>query len=213
MDPPIGWIPLRAAVDIVGRKLGGSKWHSSDGIDPQPFSLNLSHPEVEHIITMIAEGCETGEIPAAYRSHTGGAHGLDRGVWQLPCWQNYFATGTINLDLPLLDEKGRPNANGYTAWCTREIFVRRPDLDCFVAALPGPPLAHTNLRYPSDEPLIREALQALADGKAKKPLQAAKLVYLKAQGPSPETNLERLRKLIASEWKASPKIAKSSPTI
>jgi hypothetical protein len=164
-----------------------------------------------HVISLIAEQCEAGEIATGYRS-LAGADDLDRGVWRLPCWRAYFETGTINLDLPLLDEKNRPNANGYTVRCTREIFVRRLDLERFVAALPGPPLAHTNLRHASDEPLIREALQALADSKVKGPLQAAKLVYSKAQGPSPNANLDRLRKSIAFEWNSSPKIAKSSPT-
>jgi hypothetical protein len=82
--------------------------------------------------------------------------------------------------------------------------------------LPPPPLAHANLRHSSDEPLIQEAIIALANGAVKKPLQAAKLVYLRAHGPSATSNLDRLRKAIAKEWKAraaksSPKIAKSSP--
>jgi hypothetical protein len=64
--------------------------------------------------------------------------------------------------------------------------------------------------------LIQEALAALANGVVTKPLQAAKLVYLRASGPSASSNLDRLRKAIAKEWKSraaksSPKIAKSSP--
>jgi len=37
--------------------------------------------------------------------------------------------------LPLLDESGRPNANGFTARCPCEIFVREDDLNRFVATL------------------------------------------------------------------------------
>ena len=59
------------------------------------------------MITLVAELCETGEIATAYRS-LAGATDLDRDVWRLPCWQNYFDAGTINLDLPLLDANGQP---------------------------------------------------------------------------------------------------------
>jgi hypothetical protein len=51
---------------------------------------------------------------------------------------HYFATGTIDLDLPLVDVKGRPNVHGHTARCTCEIFVRRDGLDLFVAQLARP---------------------------------------------------------------------------
>jgi hypothetical protein len=56
-------------------------------------------------------------------------------------------------------------------------------------------------RYASDGPLMQEGLQALKDKMVTGPYQAAKLVYEKAEGNSPEANLERLRKLIAKAWK------------
>jgi hypothetical protein len=86
----------------------------------------------------IAEGCEAGKIAAAYRTVMG-ADELDPIVWRLPHWRNFFLTGTIDLDLPLLDERGRPNANGFIApRCTREIFVRRDSLNRFVDELDPP---------------------------------------------------------------------------
>jgi hypothetical protein len=212
MEPPIGFITLRDAADAVGRRLHGNKWCPIAQTRSDTIICKLD-PEIDRVIKTLAEQCETGGISAAYRSITG-ADGLDQAVWQMPHWRNYFATGTIDLDLPLLDNNLRPNPNGYTARCTREVFIRRADLDRWVATLPAPPLAHRGLRYPSDEPLIQEALQAIADGRVVKPLQAAKLVYQRAEGPSPNSNLDRLRKLIADEVKAqsSPIVAKPSPT-
>jgi hypothetical protein len=117
-----------------------------------------SDQELRHVITVFAEACESGEIASAYRSITernfsnrrirtrtyGGvsAEKLDHSVWQvLP--HRLVATGTIGLDLPLLDEqgrppldrKGRPVANPPTVRCTCEILVRQRDLDVFLAAL------------------------------------------------------------------------------
>jgi hypothetical protein len=208
MEAPIGFAPLLEATDLVGRKVYGPNWHPIGKIDAVVI-MGAENPAIERVIAMIAGWCEAGELPAVFRSLTG-TEDLDPRVWQVISWRNYFTTGTIDW----LDANGHPNTKGLRAIYPREIFVRQQNLERLVATLPWPALVHTNLRYPSDEPLIREALQALVDRKAKNPSQAAKLVYLKAQGPTPETNLDRLRKLIAfewSEWKASPKIANSSP--
>ena len=71
------------------------------------------------------------------------------------------------------------------------------------------PAKPRKLRHPSDGPLIDEALRALREGRATNPSQAAGLVYKRADGPNPDTNKDRLRKLISKEWKAQqPKIAK-----
>jgi len=133
MEAPIGFIPLRDAVDMVGRKLFGTAWRSLGEVTGEDVELKRNL-EVERVITIIAERCESGEIAAAYRSITG-ADSLDRAVWQKPHWRNYFVTGEINLELPLLDVQGRPNADGFKASCTREIFVRKDDLNCLVATL------------------------------------------------------------------------------
>jgi hypothetical protein len=116
LPAPIGFIPLQEAVRIVGQKMGGD-------VD---------------IERTIAEACEAGEIKAAYRSWTGGADKLDRRVWQMTHWRNYFATGTIDLyGLPLLDDNGHPVPDGRTVpVCTREIFIRKDDsLDRFIASI------------------------------------------------------------------------------
>ena len=114
MGPPIGFVRLHDAVDIVGRKPFGW-WRSINELCASPFgegsgadviALGL-YPDVDYVVTMIAEACEAGEIAAAYRSVTGGADNLDRNVWQGPHWRNYFAAGEIDLDLPLLDDKRR----------------------------------------------------------------------------------------------------------
>jgi hypothetical protein len=117
----------------------------------------------------------------------------------MPQWRSYFINGEIDLLLPLLDERGRPNAQGLAARCTREIFLKRGDLERLLDNLPPAPLANSNLRHPSDAPLIHEALQSLLEGKTANALQAAKLVFSRAEGPSPEANLDRLRKLTAAE--------------
>jgi hypothetical protein len=136
LPPPLGFVPLRAAADVVGRKVAGADWRPIDEIDAIAIACNLD-PDVGRIITMIAERCEAGEIGAAYRSVTG-VDDLDRSVWQSPCWRNYFTTGTIDLDLPWL-VNGRPVTDGSTVRCTREIFVRRQDLDRFVKTLRSEP--------------------------------------------------------------------------
>jgi hypothetical protein len=65
-----------------------------------------------------------------------------------------------------------------------------------------PEALKTKFRIPSDGPLLQTALQALKDGKATGPYQAAKLVHAKAEGNSAEANLRRLRRLITDELKA-----------
>jgi hypothetical protein len=90
----------------------------------------------ERAIAMIARWCESGDLPAAYRSSTGGAAALDSDVWHLPHWRNYFIDGTIDLDLPLLVRRGGAIvATEFTARCTREIFVREQRLRQLVDAL------------------------------------------------------------------------------
>jgi hypothetical protein len=128
MEAPIGFVPLRGAVDAVGRKLLGDKWHPINQVDSEVIACKLD-PQIEGVIKLIAEKCEAGEIAATYPIRRGGADALDCGVWRAPHWRNYFAEGTIDLELPLLDANDRPSSEGFTVKCTREIFVRRQDLD------------------------------------------------------------------------------------
>lgn len=137
MEPPIGYVRLRDAIYAVGDKIFGSNW--CVGVSA---AERLFDPKPERVIRLIAEWCEAGEIAAVYRSITG-VDDLDRSVWRRPHWRHYFADGTIDLDLPLVDENLRPNLDGYAARCTREVYLRRDDLDRLIAHLPQPKAEHT----------------------------------------------------------------------
>jgi hypothetical protein len=113
MDAPIGFIRLNDAVAL----------------------LTSARAERSDAIRMLAEACEAGKVIAAYRTITG-ADELDRSVWRSPSWSNYFDRGEIEMILPLLDSDGRPNLNGHTARCLREIFIRRDSLSTFLAEIP-----------------------------------------------------------------------------
>jgi hypothetical protein len=80
MGPPIGFIPLRDAADMVGSKIVGPSWRPIREIDAASYGLDKEYPDadgadviaagldprIERVITMIAEQCEAGEIAAAY---------------------------------------------------------------------------------------------------------------------------------------------------
>jgi hypothetical protein len=162
MAPPNGYVGLLDAVDLVGRKEVSSSWkHRSPFLVPPVVPLEdgwamgglteclqpsaewwfagepTLDPEVDRVITMIAECCAAGEISAVYRSIDGFKE-LDRNAWLRPDWRNFFTTGTIHLNLPRLDVNGRPDPSGLTVRCEREIFLRRKDLDRFIATLSEP---------------------------------------------------------------------------
>lgn len=153
MEVPIGFITLYEAVDAVGSAEFGLKWEHVVQLD-KPISGAYGKA-----ITMIAEGCEDGRIAASYRSIMG-VDELDRAVWRAGRWWTYFITGTIDLDLPLLDEKGRPNPYGHTARCTREIFIRRDSLNRFIAGLGVSPRSEAVLGLAS-EATVRIEIRAV----------------------------------------------------
>jgi hypothetical protein len=64
---------------------------------------------------------------------------------------------------------------------------------------PMPTVTTSKYRHPSDEALVREGLEAISTGRASNPLQAAKLVHLRAEGTSDQQKLDRLRKLISKQ--------------
>jgi hypothetical protein len=149
MEAPIGYIPLRDAADAVGRKIYGTEWRTLDEaertepkvrtIDGKKFAIasyvaSKLDDRIERVIRLLAEKCEAGEIAAAYRSITG-ADPLNRDVWLAPHWRNYFTFGSINLTLPLVDDDLRPARNGGTVKCTRDIFLKRQDVDSLVREL------------------------------------------------------------------------------
>jgi len=164
MQPPIGFITLRDAVDVVGRKLKGSGWRPLTEMGAHTITAGLN-PEIDQVLNMIAERCETGEISATYRSVTG-VDSLDRAVWLMPHWRNYFATGTIDLDLPLIDEHLQPAKSGGTARCTREIYIRRDDLTRAIARSPNSSMRSSAPRANKKKiaAVVTSYRQSLADG-------------------------------------------------
>lgn len=114
LDPPVGFLRLRDAVERLKSGV------LSDGSDVE---------------LAIAEGCESGRIIAGYKSLLG-ADTLDPAIWRRPNWRTFFETGEVLLTLPLLEPDGKPAASGFTAQCSREIFVRRDSFEAFIATLP-----------------------------------------------------------------------------
>jgi hypothetical protein len=167
METPIGFITLFEAVDAVGGATFGASWQYATPIDS-----DAEGNRHELVIKAIAGGCENGRIAAAYRRWDTGAEPLDPALWQRINWRNYFMTGTIDLELPLLDNKSQPVSDGRTARCTREIFVRRDTLERFILDYPmtitdGPPSADDGIAFrPTRGPKadvskrVREQMQA-----------------------------------------------------
>jgi hypothetical protein len=165
--PTPGFVSLGEAVEIVARKASGD------------------------IEFLIAKGCEAGRILASYREARG-LLDLNRTVWQELHWRTYFDGGTIEFDLPLIDEKRQPLPDGRTARCTCEIFIRRDSLDRFIAEL-TPALLPT--RYPGDAALIAEGRQMMASGMEKRAV--ARALAARAEGPATfESKVDRLRKAL-----------------
>jgi hypothetical protein len=202
MESPIGFVPLREAVDLVGLKIEGPGWRRLDEVDAANIAYDDDNlmgyyvdPHVDRVIKSIAEACERGEIFAAYRSVTGAADELPRAKWHSPAWRTYFATGMIDLDLPLLGDGNRP-AGTLTARCTREVFVRRDDLDRFVAQILAPAAAPTP--SPASEARIRAVITAVydeADSTGRRPpniKELPKAVALRLRGEGLEVSEKRI---------------------
>ena len=111
--------------------------------------------KTERAITMIAKWCESGDVAAVYRS-IGGADPLDRSLWRRPNFRSYFIDGTIDLDLPLVDEKLRPSRGGYMERCTREIFVNEQDVERRVETLQSPRTSHAGRKPTHDWAALQE---------------------------------------------------------
>lgn len=131
--PPPGFDRLRDAVYAVGAKVFGPDWRPSDW----RLTGGLFNPETERVVIMIMEWCAAGEIAAVYWRSNFDVEDLDRKYWRYPDWRHYFLSGKIDLDLPLLDDNGMiPNKDGYKVKCTRDIYLRRQDLDRLIEKLP-----------------------------------------------------------------------------
>jgi hypothetical protein len=148
MKPPIGFISLQDAAAMLHRKISKSNWHTIAECEAALLVAELvahEDPDIDRVFTMLAECCEVGEIATAYRSDNGGADDLDRSFWRLPDWRNYFITGMVDVDLPryitqptvgicFTPAPGVGIFAGYER-CTREIFLRRKDVERFIATL------------------------------------------------------------------------------
>ena len=164
----------------------------SDALFFEAMAVVYGDPDINRVIKAIAEQCESGGVSCAYRSVTGGAEDLRREVWRMPHWRSYFANGTIDLDLPVLDDKLRPVLDGRSVRCTREIFVRRGDLQHFLASLTS---SHdAKHRYAGDSKLIEEGRRLVAQGMSKR--RVARKLAPSAEGGTIEQREERRRKLL-----------------
>jgi hypothetical protein len=145
MKPPIGFISLQDAAAMLHRKISKSNWHTFAECEaPLLVAELVAHedPDIDRVFTMLAECCEAGDIATAYRSDNGGADDLDRSFWRLPDWRNYFITGMVDVDLPRTTNSPPPGWGAYAAGtfvvyerCTREIFLRRKDVERFISTL------------------------------------------------------------------------------
>jgi hypothetical protein len=145
----------------------------------------------------IAEACERGELAAAFKSvsaYAPGAEQLDRSHWRAPHWHSYFSLGTIDLDLPYLDNSSRPILDGRTVRCPgRDIFIRKDSLAEFVRSLSHATVAPS--RFPGDTALIEEGRRMLATGMTKRAV--ARTLAPRAQGDGTiESTETRLRKAL-----------------
>jgi hypothetical protein len=205
LETPLGFVTLYEAVDAIGRAMFGPAWTYSVPLGASDSDMH------EPVIRAIAEGCESGRIEAAYRKWDTSAEVLDRVIWQRVNWRTHFITGTIDLELPLLDEKNRPVTDGRTARCTRELFVRRDGLETFVSAIERDTTAQpspTHVRFATDDELAREIAEGVKHGRWPNVHQAAAAVVDKAEGSgtrdSKITRVERkAAKLIKTNQKNS----------
>jgi hypothetical protein len=186
LPPPIGFITLYDAVNTVGGVLFGASWQYAIPLHHEADNDRDPH---ERVITMIAEGCQAGKLAAAYEDLFKGADDLDRGVWQMPHWRNYFVDGMIDVDLPRL-VNSEPDPSGKTFRCTRKIFIRRESLAHFIENLEPPAVAAS--RYPGDAALIEEGRPMVARGMEKRAV--ARKLAPRAEGTTFESKVDRLRK-------------------
>ncbi len=145
LETPVGFTRLNDVVDLVRGKV----------------SAETDLPR------LIATACVQGKLAAAYRKWDGGAEKLDHGLWQRPQWRSYFESGTIVLELPLIDDRGVPVPDGRTASnCEREIFIDDGSLIAFLsefqpasalAAKPAAALDHRPTRGPKAGTQLRVA--------------------------------------------------------
>jgi hypothetical protein len=178
---PVGFVPLVAALDMVGRRLYRASWYpfsagpldpldlvrDVDAIDAESITATLN--AFEHVITLIAKRAASGELPCVRFTDIGDVESLDLSVWRLPGWRDYFITGKVTLTVPLRDERGKVvplrdekgNLSESTTRGTFDIFVEREGLERLIAAaLPAEPSAGTTKARPRRTKRISEIVTA-----------------------------------------------------
>jgi hypothetical protein len=189
LPPPIGYVYLYQAVDAIGRVLRGYDWVSIRCQCELKNEVNSGSPVVDSVIRIVAEACEAGNLAAAFQHLFKGADDLDHAVWRKPHWGNFFATGTIVVDQPLLIGC-EPDPSGAMVPCERKIFIRKDSLAAFVKDLAAPKAVTGH--YQSDAALVKELRELVAQGMSKR--KAAMQLAPRAEGGGTlESRADRLR--------------------
>jgi hypothetical protein len=178
MEAPLGFMHLREAADLVGRKRCGASWYPFEKLGSYTVIAKLN-PEAERVISWLAERCASGELACARFTDDGERATVDPGVWHSPAWRDYFIAGKVTLVVPLRNEKGKLSVDekGNLTASTRgtfDIFVEREGLERLIAALSEPNVGLCSSSVNSDKSkkqpkrdIIKEALKTLfpPDGK------------------------------------------------
>ena len=170
---------------IVRRRLGfhaGSRRAQEAGV----FEMRCRRI----VITKLAEACEAGDLASACKESSAYIHHLGPEIWRAPHWRSYFATGTIDTDLPRLRDGKR---TGETVRCERvPIYVRKDSLAEFIKSHEPTPAAAR--RYPGDARLIEEGRRMVANGMEKRAV--ARKLAEQAEGASFDAKVDRLRRAL-----------------
>jgi hypothetical protein len=140
---PINFVFLLDAADQIGAAMCGPEWSTP------PFDRDdEGSKRFEHVITKIAEACETGELPARYRRGDGELAPMEPADWrwsspEIPrAWMIFFYAGQLlENDLALLEMFDRDDLSHpverplNVCW----IFVGREGLDRFISGIATAP--------------------------------------------------------------------------
>jgi hypothetical protein len=190
LPPPIGYVHLYHAVDVIGRTLRGTDWVPVRCQDELKYQVDKNLTTVDAVILSIAEACEVGKLAAAFQDAFKGADDLDRSVWRKLHWRSYFATGKIIVDLPYIP----PHPDGKLTPCERKIFIRKDSLVKFAEniATEEPRLGLAPGHYGSDGPLLEEMSRLIASGMTL--TKASSQLAVRADGGGlPDSQARRLR--------------------
>ena len=97
-----------------------------------------------------------------------------------------------------LEDRGLDCVAGLVSGLDRVIFDQVFS-NAFGAPAPMPSPAKSKYRHPGDATLVREGVEAIRNGLASNPFQAARLLYGRAEGSSDNQKIDRLRKSIGQQ--------------